>query len=55
MQDNISEQELERQLKKHFGYDSFKSDLQKQAILCIVKSNIDVFSTFKLQLNLYNI
>lgn len=35
--ENLSDDELVKQLKKHFGHDSFKSELQKKAVQTILK------------------
>ncbi|CAB0006424.1 unnamed protein product, partial [Nesidiocoris tenuis] len=41
--ENLSDDELVKQLKKHFGHDSFKSELQKKAVQTILKRKKDVF------------
>ncbi|KAF6211539.1 hypothetical protein GE061_012052 [Apolygus lucorum] len=41
--ENLSDEKLLAELKKHFGYNTFKSDLQKKAVQTIVKRKQDVF------------
>lgn len=41
---NTEEAEVFTALSRYFGYQSFKSDLQRKAVMCAVKS--EIFFTF---------